>query len=303
MFIKQIKGIVFSRLADPYFIAAFILYGLALTGSAIVSGSWWSAMLLGFGVALLSGIVLVVTNKQRPHVTTACSQFQLWSMLIWYGLVILLAVVTLARGLELVNGFTNWFFLVLVPVGLLALKRRHDTSVRDMLHSAGLTRTGMKDALKLVVLLVPLSIPLLYIVGDQQRAAIQMIFNTPRLAVAPFLVSFVLALLTAGFVEEFFFRGILQSRLAACLSSEWHGLLVAAFLFGLLHLPLYFYSSFEPTQGNLVWAVASVITEPTILGILLGVVWIRTRNLIAPVLLHAFINSFAMMTTLKIGAG
>jgi len=298
------KGMISSKLTDPYFIAASVLYVLALIGLAFVSSSWWSALLLGFGVVLLSGVVLVVTDRRVPQPTTIIRpRAELWSMLIWYGLVILFATITIANGLELVNQFTNWFFLVLVPLGLLVLTRTRDVSLRATLRSVGLTRTGMKDALKLAVLIMPLSIPLLYIVGDQQRTAIQMIFHTPLRAGVSFLVSFVLALLTAGFVEEFFFRGVLQSRLAACLGSEWRGLLVAPFLFGLLHLPMYFFSPFEPTRGNLVWAVTSIITEQTVLGVLLGIVWVRTRNLTTPVLLHAFIDAIAMMSVLKVGTG
>ena len=212
-------------------------------------------------------------------------------------------VVTIANGLELVNQLTNWFFLVLVPVGLLVLTRRRAVSLRAMLRSVGITRTGMKDALKLAVLIMPLSVPLLYIVGEQQRSGIQMIFHSPLRAAVSFLVSFVLALLTVGFVEEFFFRGILQSRLAACLGSEWRGLLVASFLFGLLHLPMYFFSPFEHTRGNLVWALTSVITEQAMAGVLLGAVWARTHNLATPVLVHAFIDAIAMMSVIKIGKG
>jgi membrane protease YdiL (CAAX protease family) len=298
------KLVISSKLTDPYFIAASILYGLALIGLAFVSSSWWSALLLGLGVLLLGGIVLVVTNKQVPQpIAIIRPQAELWSALIWYGLVVLLATITLASGLELVNQFTNWFFLVFVPLGLLVLTRGHAVYLRDALRSVGLTRTNIKDAMKLAVLIMPLTIPLLYTVGDQQRAAIQMIFHAPLRAVMSFLASFVLALLTAGFVEEFFFRGILQSRLAACLGSEWRGLLVASFLFGLLHLPMYYFSPFEPTRGNLVWAVTSIITEQTAVGVLLGVVWVRTHNLTAPVLLHAFIDALAMMSALKIGTG
>jgi hypothetical protein len=215
------KRAIPSEVTDPYFIAASILYVLALIGLAFISSSWWSALLLGLGMMLLGGLVFVVTNKRVPYpVATIRPQAELWSALIWYSLVMLLAAITLAGGLELVNGFTNWFFLVLAPLGLLALTGRRDVSLRDILRTVGLTRANMKDSGKLAILIMPLTIPFLYIVGNQQRAAIQMIFHTPLRAAMSFLVSFVLALLTAGFVEEFFFRGILQSRLAACLNSE-----------------------------------------------------------------------------------
>ena len=128
-------------------------------------------------------------------------------------------------------------------------------------------------------------------------------FHEPSQALVSFFVSFLLALLTAGFVEEFFFRGVLQSRLVSSTGSEWYGLLIASLLFGLFHLPLYFFSPFEPTQGNFAWSLSSVITEQVVAGILLGVLWTRTHNLAAPLLIHALVNAFALMTTLDINIG
>lgn len=290
---RTMKLAIPPKWTDPYFIAGFSLYACALIGLAFVSNSWWSALVLGFGVLVLSGIVMVVTGKWAPHPLVSHPPLQAWSMVVWYGLVILLAVITLANGLELVNGFTNWFFLVLMPLGLVQLTRRDGPALRDTLRSVGFTRANMKAGIQLAILIMPLSLPLLYAVGEQQRAAIQMIFATPLQATLSFLVSFILAFFTAGFVEEFFFRGILQSRLAGSLGSEWRGLLIASLLFGLIHLPMYFFSSFEPTHGNLVWSLTSAITEPAMVGILLGVIWLKTHNLMGPILLHAFIDAIA----------
>ena len=70
-----------------------------------------------------------------------------------------------------------------------------------------------------------------------------------------------------------------------------------------MHLPMYFFSPFEPTRGNLVWSVTSVITEQAVGGVLFGTIWLRTHNLAAPVLLHTFIDAFVFMSVLKIGTG
>lgn len=290
-------------LGDPFSIVGLVIYLLALVGLTVsATGVLWSALLLGFGVLVLSGLVslLPLTRRSPPQpVEGTRPRAELWSMLAWYGAVILLAALTSSRGLELVNQFTNWFFLVIAPFILLCLVRGR--ALRGTWRSVGITRTGLKDALKLAILVAPLSIPLLYVVGAQQRAAIQMIIREPPQAAIAFLISFGLALLTVGFVEEFFFRGVLQSRLAAWAGSEWRGLLIASLLFGLFHLPMYFYSPFEPTYGNLTWALASVITEQAAMGILLGTLWARTHNLAAPILVHAFVDALAWMTVLNIG--
>jgi len=293
-----------KRLIDPFSFAALAVYVLALIGLFSTAETLWPVLLLGLGTALLSGIALAVTRGSMPQpVDVVRPPVELWSALIWYGIVVLLAAFTTAQGFELVNQFTNWLFLVIVPFGLLVLTRGRGLALRATLRSVGFTRAGLKDALKLAAIVGPLSIPVLYFAGDQQRAAIQMIFHEPFQAIGPFLTSLALALLTAGFVEEFFFRGVLQSRLASYLGSEWRGLLVASVLFGLFHLPMYFFSSFEPTHGNFVWALAGVIVEQAVVGILLGVLWARTHNLAAPLLVHAFVNALAWMTALEIGIG
>ena len=75
--------------------------------------------------------------------------------------------------------------------------------------------------------------------------------------------------LAAGFGEELFFRGLLQAWLAEGLGL-WPGLVLASLLFGLAH-PM--------TFGYFVIA--------TLLGGVLGLVWIWSGNLLAAIVAHA----------------
>jgi membrane protease YdiL (CAAX protease family) len=79
------------------------------------------------------------------------------------------------------------------------------------------------------------------------------------------------ALLAAvsGVAEEAFFRGVLQPRI---------GLLAAALIFGLAH--------FVPRRELAPWALFAVAA-----GLLLGVLFESTGNLVAPVVAHASINA------------
>jgi membrane protease YdiL (CAAX protease family) len=280
---------------DPFTLATLAIYVLALIGLFSAVGTLWSALLLGLGTLLLSGITVAVTRGRRPPpVDVLQPQAELWPLLVWYGLVFLLAVLTSAKGLEVVNQFTNWLFLVMVPAGLLMRVRGGRLALRATLRSVGFTRKGLKEALRVAAIVGPLTLPVVYVVGKQQRAAIEMMLRQPLQAMASFPVSFALALLTAGMVEEFFFRGVLQSRLTSYHGSKWRGLVIASLLFfGLFHLPMAYYSPYEPTHCNLVWALASVIVEQGTMGILLGVLWARTHNLAAPLLIHALINALA----------
>jgi membrane protease YdiL (CAAX protease family) len=95
----------------------------------------------------------------------------------------------------------------------------------------------------------------------------------------------------AGVVEEFFFRVLLQSRLAAWLRSELGGIVVASSLFGLMHAPgLYLRTSI--TREGLaphppLWmAIGYSIVITSAAGFVFGVLWSRTRNFALVVVVH-----------------
>ena len=168
------------KLTDPLTAVAVVAYVLALAGLCLNTNAFWPALPLGLGVALLSGIVVVATRRHTPRpVDIVRSRIELWLILAWYGIVVLLATATSAIQLELVNQFTNWFFLVIVPFGLLLIVRGRGLALRATLRSIGVTRLGLKDGLKLSAIIVPLSIPVLYVAGDQQRAAVELILYEP----------------------------------------------------------------------------------------------------------------------------
>jgi membrane protease YdiL (CAAX protease family) len=88
-----------------------------------------------------------------------------------------------------------------------------------------------------------------------------------------------------GFFEEFLFRGALQTRLGKVVSTPW-ALTLQAFLFGLWHLR----ANTQMMDGNLLAGLAFCIISQTVAGFAFGVIYHRTRNLIAPSLAHVFMN-------------
>jgi membrane protease YdiL (CAAX protease family) len=104
--------------------------------------------------------------------------------------------------------------------------------------------------------------------------------------------AFLFLMLETGLVEEFFFRVLLQSRLAALLRSEIAGIIFSSLLFGLAHAPgLYLRASkTNETPGpehSLLASVAYCIAYTSVAGIFLGVLWSRTKNLLLVVIVHA----------------
>jgi uncharacterized protein len=105
-------------------------------------------------------------------------------------------------------------------------------------------------------------------------------------------LSFVWLMIEVGVVEEFFFRVLLQERLAAVLRSPWGGLVVSAVLFGLVHAPGFYLRPAATQEAlglhpSLFMAVGYSIVLTSLAGLFLGVLWVRTKNLAVVVIVHA----------------
>ncbi len=105
-------------------------------------------------------------------------------------------------------------------------------------------------------------------------------------------LSFGWLIIEVGVVEEFFFRVLLQERLAAVLRSPWGGLVVAAVLFGLAHAPgLYLRPAATQealgSHPSLLMAVGYSIVLTSLAGLFQGVLWMRTKNFAVLAIVHA----------------
>jgi len=103
---------------------------------------------------------------------------------------------------------------------------------------------------------------------------------------------FMWLLLEAGLVEEFFFRGLIQSQLAAAFKSEVSGIVLMSLIFGLAHAPGFIFRHAGELEGlgpnpSALDAVAYSIVVLAVSGITFGVIWARTKNLFALMLVHA----------------
>ncbi|MEH2358626.1 CPBP family intramembrane glutamic endopeptidase [Nostoc sp.] len=96
-------------------------------------------------------------------------------------------------------------------------------------------------------------------------------------------IFFFTAAIAAPFFEEILFRGFLLPSLTRYLP-VWGSILISSLLFAIAHLSL------------------SEILPLTALGIVLGVVYTRSRNLLAPMLLHSLWNSGTLLSLFTLGS-
>lgn len=116
-------------------------------------------------------------------------------------------------------------------------------------------------------------------------------FHASQLAIG-LPLCFAWLFLEAGLVEEFFFRALVQARLAAWFKSEISGVALMALVFGLAHAPGFILrgAGLEEAIGANPSPAASIAYAIVVLsvgGIFFGIVWARTKNLFAVMFIHA----------------
>jgi hypothetical protein len=97
-------------------------------------------------------------------------------------------------------------------------------------------------------------------------------------------IFFITAAVFAPIFEEIFFRGFLLSSLTKYFST-WQAILISSLLFAAVHLSL------------------SEVLPLMTLGSILAIVYVRSQNLLAPILLHALWNGGTMLTLFLLGSG
>ncbi len=91
----------------------------------------------------------------------------------------------------------------------------------------------------------------------------------------------------AGLPEEFLFRVFLQTRLEAVLRRPVWALWIAAFIFGLTHIPIDLHGSFVHWQDALLTAFTFQMSA----GVAFGYAYMCTRNLLPISIIHTVLDS------------
>jgi membrane protease YdiL (CAAX protease family) len=111
-----------------------------------------------------------------------------------------------------------------------------------------------------------------------------------------FTLCFAWMALEAGIVEEVLFRWLLQSRVAALTGSQLSAVCLTGLAFGLAHAPGMWMRGAAAAEGlgtdpDLLLVVAYSVTTQGVAGLMLALLWARTRSLALVVGLHALIDA------------
>jgi len=278
-------------------IVAYTLLWLASVGYLAATGGDWSFPLISmtiFGLAG-SGLVIFLTRRTNaPAVPVARPGLELAVVLLYlliYTFVFLGPVmawthsITDPRRHDLITAAVKLVAHIGIPVLLLLALR---APVRP-LFDTGLDRRGFWPVLLIVggLLLALLAVvtPSLKQIAATHATVATLLWAVP--------LNFIAVGAVAGLNEEFLFRAVLQSRLAAVLRSPAGAIPIASVLFALAHWPGLYLRGGPGTDGWSTdpWQVAAfTIAALSPLSLMLGTLWWRTRSLLLVAALHGAVD-------------
>jgi len=281
---------------------AFAGLYLALWGGSTaylaVKGADWTFPLISLGVfgVGLSGVAWVLTRSARPPaLLVQRPEVELGAVLVFLAVY---AVGFLGYGMSFVRGVfppgPQQDVLVLgakliVHVALPALLLAALGARLGPLFAARANRPGFWPPL---LVLGAILIGLLAVVSPSLQQIANLHPTVVTLAWAAPL-SFIWVALEAGLSEEFLFRAVLQTRLAAVLRSEVGAVAIGAVVFAVAHVPGLYLRGAPGVDGystDILQVAAYTVAALSPLAILFGVLWTRTRSLLLVVLLHAAVD-------------
>lgn len=204
---------------------------------------------------------------------------------------------------SLESEFMHWLTMVAVPfaIALISLPSTR-RGIGNALASCGLRRGNLRQGLGWALLAGLLVTVFQTFWGGRADAIQELIRNGRALFLFPF--TFLFMMLTAGFTEEFLFRGFLQTRLEKLVRSRWLAVIPASLLFGIYHLPYAYLNQRWPSYGDLGDAWIAALGNGVPGGLLLGALYVVSRgNLLACAVLHSLINASQAMTLIRFGGG
>jgi len=205
---------------------------------------------------------------------------------------------------EIENEMMHWLTLVLLPLLMMAIllkAAKQPVSMSDLLASVGLRRGNLSRGIVWAVILGLALGSLQIMLSSHRQEIIDALANGSFFYKMP--VAFVVMLLTAGTTEEFFFRGVLQTRLSEAWGKGWVAVVIASILFGFYHLPYAYLLESWPSHGDFGAAVSEGVIPAIVMGVILGAVYQRFRNLLVPIIIHSLFNAFWALNLLKINGG
>lgn len=181
--------------------------------------------------------------------------------------------------------------LVFVIIPYFLFKKLFGYSAKDFGFQRAAITEFFKSHLPVALIMSILLLLLNYFIGNGAKPIRNGEFSTQQILIALPICLMVL-FFEVGLVEEFFYRVFLQSRFAAFFRSEIAGIVIVGLIFAVSHAPGMIFRQAGDVDGlgktPHAWeAITFTIAVISLVSILFGIIWIRTRNLLVLMFIHA----------------
>src|ERR1700733_5210474 len=280
------------------FLGAYLAIWAAATGYLGIRGADWTfpaISLAVFGAALPALSIALTRKAAPPAIVVRRPTLELTVLL---GFLVVYAVAFLGWGMSATRAFVSagreqdslmLVVKLVVHVAVPAILLAALGARLAPLFNSGIGRSGFWPPLlvlgSIILALMCVVSPALSEIAALHASAATLAWAAPA--------AFVWLALEAGLCEEFLFRAILQTRLAAVLKSEAGAVMTGALLFALAHMPGLYLRGHPGVEGystDPVQVIAFTIAVLSPVALLFGTLWARTRSLLLIVLLHAAVD-------------
>ena len=280
------------------FVTGYLILWAAATAYLAAKGADWTLPTISlavFGVALPLLSLPLSRKAAPPRITVRRPVLELWVILgflgvyavafLGWGMSATRAALPPGREQELLVLMVKLLMHVAAPALLLAALGAKIAPLLD----SGLSRPGFWPPLLVLGAIILVLLCFLSPAIDEIEALHASVATLAWAAPA----CFVWLSLEAGLCEEFLFRAVLQTRLAAALKTEAGAVVSGAVLFSLAHVPGLFLRGHPGVDGystDPVKVIAFTVAVLSPVALLFGTLWARTRSLLLIVLLHAAVD-------------
>lgn len=253
----------------------------------------WSNYRLGqnfdFGFIILLAIpclLYIWYYKNKPE-TENLKSGKTAILLIVYGVLYFIGIFFLPL---LGSSVTYWLVQFLIPILILKFSTETVSSI-DFRWSA--IFADFKSVIISSIILVPV---LMFTVRDSEQ--ILAIAKTWKFLVY-FPLSIIFMIFVAAFWEEFFFRGIIMKSLLKFSENPALSIFLSALLFGSYHIPMRYLNAKSPYYNDLISSIAATLNEQFLMGLLMGIIVYKSKNVWHGIWLHAVLNGISFVYKLS----
>ncbi len=179
-----------------------------------------------------------------------------------------------------------WLVQFLIPVAILKM-------CKESLSSVFFKWSDMFSDIKLVLLSAVILIPVLIFNVRDSEQIIALFQSWKILVYLP--ISIFYMLVTVAFWEEFFFRGIILNSINKLFNSASLSVFISALFFAVYHVPMRYLNVRSEYYGDLLSSIAGTISEQFIMGLFLGVIVYKSKNLWHGIWLHSILNGISFV--------